>query len=116
MSRPTDLSPTRIAAATEEIDPVFLGTPQFLDERLSAELGREVVVKVDDIVLVDDDDLRAAQRLVAQSLGLLVEPAGAAGVAALVRHRERLPGGRVAVLLTGAATPPPGDPRAGATA
>jgi threonine dehydratase len=57
---------------------------------------------VDDIVLVDDDDLRSAQRLIAESLGLLVEPAGAAGVAALDRHRQQLPGGRTAVLLTGA--------------
>jgi threonine dehydratase len=32
-----------------------------------------------------------------------VEPAGAAGVAALARHREKVEGNRVAVLLTGAA-------------
>ena len=58
---------------------------------------------VDDVVLVDDDDLRAAMTLVAESLGVLVEPAGAAGVAALARHPETLTGERVAVLLTGAA-------------
>ncbi len=57
---------------------------------------------VDDIVLVDDADLRPAMELVAESLGLLVEPAGAAGVAALARHSSELPGERVAVLLTGA--------------
>jgi threonine dehydratase len=61
-----------------------------------------VLALVDDVVLVDDDDLRSAQRLVAASLGVLVEPAGAAGVAALARHRDRLPGRRTAVLLTGA--------------
>jgi threonine dehydratase len=61
-----------------------------------------VLALVDDVVLVDDDDLRSAQRLVAGSLGVLVEPAGAAGVAALARHRDRLPGRRTAVLLTGA--------------
>jgi len=64
-----------------------------------------VLALVDDVVLVDDDDLRYAQRLIAESLGLLVEPAGAAGVAALARHRERLPGGRAAVVLTGAGAP-----------
>lgn len=62
-----------------------------------------VLELVDEVVLVDDDDLRAAMALVAESLGVLVEPAGAAGVAALVRHSEALTGERVAVLLTGAA-------------
>jgi threonine dehydratase len=57
---------------------------------------------VDDIVLVDDDDLRAAMELVAETVGVLVEPARAAGVAALTRHGANLPGQRVAVLLTGA--------------
>jgi threonine dehydratase len=58
---------------------------------------------VDEVVLVDDDDLRAAMALVAESMGVLVEPAGAAGVAALARHPETLAGERVAVLLTGVA-------------
>jgi threonine dehydratase len=58
---------------------------------------------VDEVVLVDDDDMRAAMALVAESMGVLVEPAGAAGVAALARHPETLVGERVAVLLTGAA-------------
>jgi threonine dehydratase len=58
---------------------------------------------VDEVVLVDDEDLRAATTLIADSTGVLVEPAGAAGVAAVARHREALSGERVAVLLTGAA-------------
>ena len=58
---------------------------------------------VDQIVLVDDDDLRRAVALIADCLGLLVEPAGAAGVAALLRHGDELPDGRVAAILTGAA-------------
>jgi len=53
---------------------------------------------------VDDDDIRAAIALIAESIGVLVEPAGAAGVAALSRHSDRLNGERVAVLITGAAT------------
>jgi threonine dehydratase len=60
-------------------------------------------VLVDEVVLVDDDGLRAAMELIAESTSVLVEPAGAAGVAALIRHREALPGERVAILLTGAA-------------
>jgi threonine dehydratase len=61
-----------------------------------------VLALVDDVLLVDDDDMRAAMRLIADSTGVLVEPAGAAGVAAVARHGERLPGGRVGVVLTGA--------------
>jgi threonine dehydratase len=61
-----------------------------------------VVALVDEVVLVDDDDLREAMVLVADSLGVLVEPTGAAGVAALRRHGAALAGDRVAVILTGA--------------
>jgi threonine dehydratase len=62
-----------------------------------------VVELVDEVVLVDDDDIRAATALIADSIGVLVEPAGAAGVAALACHPEKVQGNRVAVLLTGAA-------------
>lgn len=81
-----------IATALAITDPV----PESL-ERLRA--------LVDEIVLVDDDDLRAAMDLVARTVGILVEPAGAAGVAALARHANWVPGDRVAVLLTGAGSP-----------
>jgi threonine dehydratase len=64
-----------------------------------------VAALVDEIVLVDDDDLRSAVRLIAENLGVLVEPAGAAGVAALRRYAGQLPGERVGVLLTGAGSP-----------
>jgi threonine dehydratase len=62
-----------------------------------------VMELVDDVVTVDDADLRAAMTLIAESVGVLVEPAGAASVAALARHPEKITGDRVAVLLTGAA-------------
>ncbi|MBA0126113.1 pyridoxal-phosphate dependent enzyme [Haloechinothrix sp. YIM 98757] len=54
---------------------------------------------VDDIVLVDDAAMRSAQRLAAETLGVLLEPAGAAGIAALATHQ--LPGRRCATVLTG---------------
>jgi threonine dehydratase len=54
---------------------------------------------VDDIVLVDDGALLEAMRLAATTLGLLLEPAGAAGLAAIARHR--LPGDNLATILTG---------------
>jgi threonine dehydratase len=80
-----------------------IATAIAITEPIPASLAR-VRALVDDVVLVDDDDLRAAQRLVADALGVLVEPAGAAGIAALSRYGEKLPGRRVAVILTGAAT------------
>ena len=61
-----------------------------------------VTALVDDVVLVDDDELRAAMTLIADALGVLVEPAGAAGVAALRRYGDEISGERVAVILTGA--------------
>ena len=51
-----------------------------------------------------DDDIRAAMALIADTIGVLVEPSGAAGVAAVQRHP--VPGERIAVLLTGASERP----------
>jgi threonine dehydratase len=78
-----------------------IATALAITEPIAESLAR-VRALVDDIVLVDDDDLRAAMELVAETVGVLAEPAGAAGVAALTRHGANLPGERVAVLLTGA--------------
>lgn len=54
---------------------------------------------VDDIVLVNDDALIEAMRWSLSALGLLLEPAGAAGLAAIRRHQ--LPGDRLTTILTG---------------
>lgn len=56
---------------------------------------------VDDIVLVDDAAILRAMRLLLLHTGLLVEPAGAAGVAAILAHRERFAGQTAATLLCG---------------
>jgi threonine dehydratase len=53
---------------------------------------------------VDDTDMIEAVRLVADTLGLLLEPAGAAGVAAIRRHD--IPGERLSAILTGHGLPP----------
>ena len=58
---------------------------------------------VDEFVLVDDADMIDAMRIVADTLGILVEPAGAAGVAAVRRHDPD--GERLALLLTGQGVP-----------
>lgn len=59
---------------------------------------------VDEIVLVSDDELRAAMRLLWRELRQLVEPAGAAAMAALVSGRSPAlaQARRVGVLLCGA--------------
>ena len=58
---------------------------------------------VDDVVLVDDDALRASMLLMFSSAKLAVEPAGAAAAAALLGPlRERLAGRRVALVVCGA--------------
>lgn len=57
---------------------------------------------VDDVLLVSEASLRRAVRLLLDTMGLVVEPAGAAGVAALGQHGERFVGGLVATALCGA--------------
>ena len=58
-----------------------------------------LLVLVDDMVLVDDSELLDAMQLAAQTLGLLLEPSAAAGLAA-IRVCD-LPGDRLATVLTG---------------
>jgi len=74
-----------------------------ISEPIAASFER-VRALVDDVVLVDDDDLRAAMALIADTIGVLVEPSGAAGVAAVQGHS--VPGERIALLLTGASARP----------
>jgi threonine dehydratase len=58
---------------------------------------------LDELVLVDDDALRGAMRLLFRSAKLAVEPAGAAATAALCGPlRERLRGRRVGLVVCGA--------------
>ncbi len=60
---------------------------------------------VDDVLLVSDDTIVRAIRLLHEHAGLVVEPAGAAGVAALIEH-PLLRGQRIATVLCGSnATP-----------
>ncbi|MGH7710645.1 MAG: threonine ammonia-lyase [Gemmatimonadaceae bacterium] len=56
---------------------------------------------VDDVLLVDDETLIRAMRLVFESLGLIVEPAGIAGMAALLEYPERFRGAYIATPLCG---------------
>jgi threonine dehydratase len=56
---------------------------------------------VDEVIAVDDDRIIAAMRMVFETLSLVVEPAGAAGLAGVVALGEALRGQLVAVPLCG---------------
>ncbi|MBY2918086.1 MULTISPECIES: threonine ammonia-lyase [Rhizobium] len=57
---------------------------------------------IDDVVLVDDDQLLDAMRFAHDTWKRLVEPAGAAGLAAILEQASALKGCRVATMLCGA--------------
>ncbi len=61
----------------------------------------EMLLWVDEVLAVDEESLLAAMRLLRHELDLVVEPAGVAGVAAALTHRERFAGSRVATPLCG---------------
>jgi len=56
---------------------------------------------IDDIVLVEDETMLAAMRLAHQELGLVLEPSGAVGLAALLADRARFRGRLVSTILCG---------------
>jgi threonine dehydratase len=56
---------------------------------------------LDDILLVEDELMLAAMRLAHHELGLVLEPSGAVGLAALLAHGERFRGQLVGTILCG---------------
>lgn len=56
---------------------------------------------VDDVIEVDDAAMRDAMRLLFGAAGLVAEPAGAAGIAAVLAARDRFAGLSVAAIVTG---------------
>lgn len=56
---------------------------------------------VDDILLVDEDDIERAVQLLLSLEKTVVEGAGAAGLAAILKHRERFAGRKVGLVLSG---------------
>ena len=69
------------------------------------EAVRRMRAVVDDMILVSDSALLDGMRLAARTLGVLVEPSAAAGLAAIACHD--LPGATLATVLTGT---DPGSP------
>jgi len=71
--------------------------------RVPAQLALDALVRnIDDAVLIPDPDLLAAARAMILGAHILVEPSGAAGLAAAMRDREALGGRVVVVIATGA--------------
>jgi threonine dehydratase len=56
---------------------------------------------VDDVLLVDDETIKHAIKLVFHKSGIVTEPSGAAGVAAILESREQFIGKQVATVLCG---------------
>jgi threonine dehydratase len=56
---------------------------------------------VDDVLLVEDSQIITAMRLLFRTAGILVEPSGAAGVAAIQSHPTRFQNRHVATILCG---------------
>lgn len=61
----------------------------------------DIMGLADDMLLVEDQALVKAMRHAHRELGIVLEPSGAAGLAALMTHRERFGGQRIATILTG---------------
>jgi threonine dehydratase len=73
-----------------------------LATRVAFELPQRILWQhLDDFVLVDEDELARAVVLMIEGTRNLVEPAGAAPLAAALRLRDRLAGKRVALVLSG---------------
>jgi threonine dehydratase len=62
---------------------------------------REMRATVDEMVLVGEDRLREAVRLLHRELGLVVEPAGAASLAVAIQEASRYSDRLVAVVISG---------------
>jgi len=84
--------------------PVALGPTDTIADGLATRAPIRASVQrtralVDDFVLVDDAAMMDAMRLAFRTLGLLLEPSGAAGLAAIRSHA--IAGDRLATVLTG---------------
>jgi threonine dehydratase len=66
-----------------------------------AEAVTDMLGLVDEMLLVEDDQMVKAMRLARNELGIVLEPSGAAGLAALMAHPTQFGGRLTATILTG---------------
>ncbi|MEU4738840.1 pyridoxal-phosphate dependent enzyme [Actinosynnema sp. NPDC023658] len=101
-----DIDLDNIARAAETIDPVFRGTPQYVDEQLCEALGRRVLVKVETV-----NPLRSFKGRGADFLGATLPPgrtvvcASAGNFGQAVAYVGRRRGFGVEVFVSSAAVP-----------
>jgi len=73
-----------------------------LATRVPFDLPQRILrARLDDFVLVDDDEIRRAQVLMIERTRNLVEAAGAAALAAVLAQRDELAGRKVVVVCSG---------------
>jgi threonine dehydratase len=84
---------------TETMDTFAEGLATRVPFELPLRVLRE---RLDDLILVTDDEMRAAMVKLIQATRMLAEPAGAASTAGAYKLRERLRGKKVGLVLTGA--------------
>jgi threonine dehydratase len=79
-----------------------------LQTRVAFALPQRILAeRLDDFVLVSDDEIRAATLRLIEITRNLVEPAGAAPLAAALRMREQLAGRRIGLVCSGGNISPP---------
>ena len=86
--------PVSTESASTIADGISVRVP--VAESLSAMRGA-----VDEVMLVNDEEILAAMRMLFLDAGLVVEPAGAAGLAAVAKRQNEFAGRRVAVPICG---------------
>ena len=73
-----------------------------LATRTAFELPQQILREhLDDFILVSDDDIRAAMRIIIETTRNLVEGAGAAALAGALQMKDQLAGKKVAVVCSG---------------
>jgi threonine dehydratase len=73
-----------------------------LATRVGFELTQEILRRhLHDFVLVSDEEIRKATLLLIENTHNLVEPAGAAPLAGLIKSRESLMGKKIAIVMSG---------------
>lgn len=66
----------------------------------------DLLVVLDDVMLVREDSIKIAMRMLHEHAGLVVEPSAALGVAAVLEEPERFAGRRVTTILCGSNVSP----------
>jgi threonine dehydratase len=88
----------RHVVETEAIDTIADGVA---GRHPIAEVLDDLLTLADDVVLVGEDSIKAAMRLLYAHAGLVVEPSAALGVAAVLENRSRYQGAHVATVVCG---------------